>query len=264
MDIKIYDYIVKNKDRFVLSKKTSFMKAYLLGEFNDNQIFIKKIDVAKIREVYNGNYCKTWEKYYDVISKIFNCVHTYGIYDIDGEIYEVYDRLNNKLFLENGNIFNWEDYLSLFKKILIDIQKFANRESENGDIIGIESTMWNFTIEGKFFDFSPPRYMENKNSSIFTRKNDIDHYKRTFYRSYTPLGMKLSTINSAICVVKNGEVNVKDLPIDWQQQLLKILFDNCNYYEYSKIYNYLYNNVSLDENFSKHPLMILKSMVETR
>lgn len=255
MNEKIIEFISNNQNHFISSQNTSFMNAYQVFDIDNKKIFIKRINKEKIKEVFQDDYIKTWDIYYNTIKQYFDSVKTYGIYEIDNNIYETYKYLEKDKFLSYGNNFDFEDLISTIKKIYNSINNLL--ESAHAGSMGIETVIWNFTIDGILFDFSPPRYLKNKTASIFTRVGDSDHYQRTYYRNYTSLGMKLSVINSVIAITSQKEIIV-ELPSNWKNILFDIFATSCNQKEYQEVINYLFNKTILKEEFSKHPLKILK------
>lgn len=119
--------------------------------------------------------------------------------------------------------------------------------------IRLRTAMWNFTISGVSFDFSPPRIINETNNCIFTRK-EIDHYNRTFYRCFDYDGMKANLLVTSFKIIDNKEIIILDLPLTWKSELYDI-FCNGITNETLKI---LTQKEEFIESFEKHPIKIIR------
>lgn len=255
--IMITEDIVKkvnnNELKFINKNDSSFLNAIC---YYSDELIIKELNNDKIMFLYNGKYSDLSNEYYSIISEIIPTIKKYECIILNNKIYEICTRLNDKYFFENSNEFSWHEFINAYQKIIEyvnNIKKFNNLSDIQ---LGLEAAIWNFNINGINFDFSPPRIITKENKNIFTR-SDEDHYKRTYYRCFDYDGMRINLAVTAIKVIKDNKVNIKDLPKNWKQQLIKILEYNLNDHNL----NCLFSKYDKYE-FSKHPLKILKEQIK--
>lgn len=150
--------------------------------------------------------------------------------------------------------------LSLYKKKFIYINKIVSLNNEQSFKLGLETAIWNFNTDGKFFDIDPPRLLMLGENSSFTRKNDNVHFERTMYRNFNEVGMKLNLIATFILGLRDKNFIINDLPSDYKCMLIELLYDNLVFNDQKMIKDYL-NDLNEDVIlFDGHPLKILKKL----
>ena len=178
-----------------------------------NALFYKRLNSEKIRNLFKGNYIRLWQENYEILKRIIPLNDMFGIIEIeDGSIYEFSKIIEEDRFLSGGTTHNWNDLEKLYLKILNYINRIIQYQREKKQLIGIETAIWNFTIDGKLFDLDPPRFLKNGIDSTFTRKEDINQCKRTIYRNFTETGMKTNLLATIIIGLKDGNFSIPDLP----------------------------------------------------
>lgn len=269
MDLRNYSSIsntIKEKlmnDSFTqqLFFQTSFVKRAYTYEENQHQYFIKELDSSKINKVFSGNYQELYYLYYEKISKLISCVNVYELFEINYRLFEVQDKIEEKRFLSNHS-FSWHEILVLFHKINSYIDYILSENQKTDYKLGLDTSIWNFTIDGLSFDFSPPKMITYYGDEIFCTKTK-DHYERTYYRSFDPLGMRLNLAVTLIKIIESKELIIPDKPNNWKAEVVLLLKENLSYKQQEEVDNVL-NSSSVNEDeiyFYKHPLILLKKMV---
>jgi len=247
--------ITANGLQFKENNKYSFVSGLC---FYSDLLVIKKINVEKVRNLYNGNYCDFVMKYYNKIKEIIPTVPLHDSFYLDNSIYEIQELVLDSKLLESGSLFEWEEILKLYNKILKYIDDITYYNIIGNVKVGLDTSIWNFTIDGRNFDFSPPRMILENGSSMFTRLNDQEHYRRTYYRNFDSEGMKLNLTVTLFNAILNNKILINNININWKEEIVSILAENV-----SGDMKYQITSKNLEETyeFRKHPLKLLKEMI---
>lgn len=224
-----------------------------------DRIFYKKLNTEKIKNLYKGNYIELWENNYEILSKILPLNQVYGIIETEDEsIYEFSEAIEEDKFLSGGAKQTWSQFEDLYIKILNYINTIIEYQKESKKIIGIETAIWNFTIDGKLFDLDPPRLLQEQEDSSFTKKHDINQAKRTIYRNFTEIGMKTNLLATTIIGMRDGNFSIPNLPNNWLDILIQDLIESIpNINKRNKMIKVLNGEKSFNPNFTKHPIDII-------
>lgn len=224
-----------------------------------DRIFYKKLDTEKINNLYKGNYIELWKNNYEILSKILPLNQVYCIIENeDGNIYEFSEAIEEDKFLSGGAKQNWSQFEDLYIKILDYINTIVRYQKESKILIGIETAIWNFTIDGKLFDLDPPRLLQEQEDSSFTKKYDINQTKRTIYRNFTEIGMKTNLLATTIIGMRDGNFSIQNLPNNWLDILIEDLIESIlNISKKNKVESILSQKINFNPNFTKHPLDII-------
>lgn len=255
LPIDIVNYVICNANDTPKVKTSNTISNGIIG----SEFFYKKLNSDKIRMLYNGNYIELWKENYEALCNVIPLNSIYGIIELnDGRIYEFSKKIEEDMFLSGGTIHSWDKLEELYKKILSYINKIIEYQSKNNKLLGIETAIWNFTIDGKLFDLDPPRFLKKQEDSSFTRKNDIDQSKRTLYRNFTEIGMKTNLLATIIIGLKDGNFSIPDLPKNWIDILINHLTNSIKSdSKRRKIEMILNGNSDFKSNFTKHPIDII-------
>lgn len=230
--------------------------------YKDN-IFFKKLNKNKIKKLFNGDYILLFDEYYRIIKQLIKINRIYGIsIDDNADIYEFSELLEESKFLDNGNTFEWNEILLLFKRILFEINNCVRYNCSSEEKIGFETAIWNFNIDGILFDLDPPKILKLNEDTTFTRKDDIHHIKRTLYRSFDEIGMKVNLLVTLILGQKHNSFIVKNQPDNYIEILIDKMMRSFTSEEVkNKFLINLVNGVSTEELFVDHPIEILRSEI---
>ena len=250
------EYIIQNSfDLSTFGYKTSNS----LKKGRKGNVFFKKLDVNKIKQLYGGDYIKLFYKYYNLISKIIKTNNIIGIINYEEYLYEFSNYIDESKLLDNGNKFEWEELYKLFCFILEEINICVKYNAKNLNKIGFETAIWNFSIDGTLFDLDPPKILLNNEDSSFTRKDDINHCKRTIYRSFTEIGMKVNLLITLILGQRHNSFSIKNLPKDYLEILLNSIFESITSKELKeKLISEIKYGVNKDNMFINHPVELLR------
>ena len=242
------------EERIIADSKKAFtpITAYTLVNGSINGYFYKKINMPKVKERFRGNYVAFLLEYYEKIKKYIKCNKIVAIFERDGNVYEVSDLIDNNSILCDNNNVSYEEIRNLFRYVLFGI----NELEKSGDVtLGIDSAIWNYTKDGLFFDYDPPKIL--KGDSLFITP-DEDYRQRVLYRNFSYTGMKANTLGTIILGNKNWNFNITDLPDDYLEELLEIMFLSFHdENELKKIRQEIYGEH--DNNaFDKHPVNIIR------
>lgn len=228
------------------------------GIIEDN-IFYKKLNIDKIRQIYKGDYIELWKTNYKILSKIVPLNQIYGIIENeDGNIYEFSKAIQEDRFLSGGKAQTWSQFEDLYIKVLNYINTIIQYQKQSKKIIGMETAIWNYTIDGKLFDLDPPRLLQSQEDSSFTRKHDINQSKRTIYRNFTEIGMKTNLLATTIIGMRDGNFSIPNLPNNWLDILTQDLIQSIeNGKKKDKIDGILNQKTKFNSNFTKHPIDII-------
>ena len=225
-----------------------------IGDF-----FIKKLNAGKIRELYQGDYLDLFKEYYSKVRKLVHTNQIIGLVENDGELYEFSKLLINECLLDDANIFEWKDIKELFNKVLDYINNCVRYNKEKNELIGFETAIWNFTIEGILFDLDPPKFIRKYEDSTFTRKEDESHIKRTIYRSFDETGMKLNLLVTLLLGEKHNSFIIKNKPKNYIDDLIDKIIKSFEEKEKCvKLLNQLEEGLSEKETFLNHPIELLR------
>lgn len=227
------------------------------GHFNN--IFYKKLNQTKIYELYKGDYLSLFNEYYTTINQIIKTNKILGIIQNEKGIFEFSELLDEKKFLDDGNTFDWIEILNLFDKILFYINACIRYNCIRKEKIGFETAIWNFTIDGILFDLDPPKILKNSIDTSFTRKDDVNHIKRTLYRSFDEIGMKFNLLVTLILGEKHNSFIIKNQPNNYIEILIdRIIKSTASNLIRKQIIESLINGIKEKENFIGHPIEIVR------
>ncbi len=251
------DSLPSNIEKNILEDSKKDFKpitAYTLVNGIVDGYFYKKLNVPKINERYNGNYISLLIEYYEKLKKYVNCNKMIGIIQNNGDIYEISRLINNdKILCDNNNV-TYDEIKKIFINSLQGIQKL---EHSMDYTLGIDSAIWNYTKDGIFFDYDPPK-INRKNSSLFITSGDIDYKRRVLYRNFDYIGMRTNTLGTIFLGNENWNFNITNLPNNYVDELINIMLSSI---EEKKIINNLeeqiYGMSDMDE-FDKHPINIIR------
>lgn len=245
---------ILGKNRQELDIVSAFsLECGMLGK----NIFYKKLNTKKIAERYSGDYIELWKEYYYKVRQYVELANFYGIIQTDyGDIFEISEYMQPNEILENTPI-EWEKFYKVYLKILEEINKIIE---QYGGQIGIDTSIWNFTIDGKLFDLDPPRIFKGKDS-IFSNEKDKGHYNRTFYRNFTEEGMKTNLLATILLGIKKGNIIIKNKSSNYLEQLLNSLIDTFK--EKEAIKGKLFgSNTNQLSDFTNHPIKIIRNILK--
>ncbi len=228
--------------------------AYTLVNGVIDGYFYKKLNTPKISQRYNGNYINLLIEYYEKLKTYLKCNEIVGIIKDDKDIYEINRLIDNDNLLCDNNDVTYEEIKRIFICVLQGIQSL---EYSNDVTLGIDSAIWNYTKNGIFFDYDPPKILR-KDSSLFITPNDLDYEKRVLYRNFNYIGMRMNTLGTIILGNKNWNFNIKDLPNNYVDELLKIMLASIEEKKSIEILeNQIYGMFDVDD-FDKHPVNIIR------
>ena len=228
-------------------------------------LFIKKLNVIKIKHLYKGDYLDLFRDYYTKIRKLIDTNHVLGLIEKDGEIYEFSKLLKKESLLDDANSFEWKDIKNLFCRVLENINNCVRYNIETNEKIGFETAIWNFTIDGTLFDLDPPKILKKTEDSSFTRKEDENHIKRTIYRSFDETGMKLNLLVTLLLGEKHNSFIIKNKPDNYINELIEeIMKSFINKEECIRLFDRLQEGLSEKETFIDHPIELLRRELSMR
>lgn len=224
-----------------------------------NEVFFKELNVDKIKQIFHGDYLLLFDEYYNIIKKLVKTNEILGIIYHEGNIYEFSRVLDKNKFLDEGNAFEWKKILELFDKILFEINNCVRYNYNRSEKIGFETAIWNFTINGILFDLDPPKILKITEDTSFTRKEDINHVKRTIYRSFDEIGMKTNLLVTLIIGEKHNSFRIKNSPNNYIEILIdRIIKSFTSENVCKKFITSLSDGISKNEVFIDHPIEILR------
>lgn len=231
-------------------KKFVPITSYTLVNGNVDGYFYKKINMEKVKERYSGNYAELLIEYYHRLKKLVNCNQLFEIFCDGDSLFEISNLLDNDRILSDNISVSYEEIKNLFIAVLYEIEKM---EFYNDINLGIDSAIWNFTIDGVFFDFDPPKIL--KGDSLFTTKSE-DYIKRVMYRNFNYNGMRANALGTIFLGNSNWNFSIKNAPENYAEELVTIFINSLkNEKDYYK--NSIYGNKEISD-FSKHPINILR------
>lgn len=210
-----------------LDIKSAFsIECGLLGE----EFFYKVLNSKKIAERYDGDYIELWKEYYRTIKQYVDLIDYCGIMETDsGEIIEISKCIPKEKMIE-GTPIEWKKFYEIYLKILREINSLVKHY--NGKV-GMDTSIWNFTINGELFDLDPPRLFKGK-ESVFSNKKDKGHYERTFYRNFTEEGMKTNLLATILLGLSKGNIIVNNKDANYISRLLEGLINSFDEQEVIK------------------------------
>ena len=251
------EFLSNNIEKKILKDSQKDFKpitAYTLVNGTVDGYFYKKLNVPKIKQRYNGNYINLLIEYYEKLKKYVNCNKIVGIIQNDDDIYEI-SRLikKDKILCDNNNV-TYDEIKKIFINSLQGIQKL---EHSKDSTLGIDSAIWNYTKDGIFFDYDPPK-INRKDSSLFITSGDMDYERRVLYRNFNYIGMRTNTLGTIFLGNENWNFNIINLPNNYVDELINIMLSSI---EEKNIINNLkeqiYGMSDMDE-FDKHPINIIR------
>lgn len=222
-------------------------------------VFFKKLNVNKINELYKGDYISLFDEYYKLLDGRVITNQIIAIVKKDNDIFEFSEPIPKESFLDESNKFEWNDICKLFDIVLSDINTCVDYNKSGKIKLGIETAIWNFTIDGVLFDLDPPKILKDIEDTSFTRKEDINHVKRTIYRSFDETGMKINLLVTLILGEKHNSFIIKNKPDNYLEILLEKVFNSYDdESKKEKLITDLLNGVPINDNFIGHPIEILR------
>lgn len=239
--------------RIVEDSKKNFtsITAYTLVNGVVDGYFYKKINMPKVKERYDGDYVKLLIEYYDKLSKLVKCNKMVELFSNGENIYEVSHLLDNQRILCDNNDVTYEEIKSIFYVALEGIQKM---EYNNDRTLGIDSAIWNYTKEGIFFDYDPPKIIRGE--SLFITP-DEDYKKRVLYRNFNYNGMRANTLGTIFLGNENWNFNITDLPKNYVEELINIFLESLKEEDKEKYIKEIYGEEDV-KTFQKHPINIIR------
>ncbi len=236
-----------------LDIKSAFsIECGLLGE----EFFYKVLNSKKIAERYDGDYIELWKKYYRAIKQYVDLTDFCGIIETDsGEIIEISKCISKEKMIE-GTPIEWKKFYEIYLKILREINSLVKHY--NGKV-GMDTSIWNFTINGELFDLDPPRLFKGK-ESVFSNKEDKGHYERTFYRNFTEEGMKTNLLATILLGLNKGNIIVNNKDTNYIERLLEGLINSFDEQEIIK--KKLFCNDNQFYGFENHPIKIIRDFIQ--
>lgn len=234
-------------------KQFNSITAYTLVNGFVDGYFYKKINMAKANDRYKGNYAELLLEYYMRLKEFIRCNKLIALIQVKKDLYEVSRIIElNKILCDNNDV-TYEEIKSMFQDSLNGIKRLEN----SGDItLGIDSAIWNYSKDGIFFDYDPPKIL--RGDSLFITENDDDYRKRVLYRNFNYIGMRMNTLGTIILGNKNWNFNIVDLPYNYVEELLDILFVSISD---TKIVQKLKDDIfgsKYASEFEKHPIDIVR------
>lgn len=253
----LFEYIEKLDGFIINTSGYPTSNCQTKGEVND--VFFKKLNTTKIKKLYSGDYLSLFNEYYNLLQGKVKTNKIIALLYKDNDIFEFSQLIDKEKFLDNANVFQWDDISNLFDIILLEINACVNYNKSSKIKLGIETAIWNFTIDGILFDLDPPKILKKTEDTSFTRKEDINHIKRTIYRSFDETGMKINLLVTLILGEKHNSFIIKNKPDNYLIILLKKILDSYTKEDdRKKLVENLYNGVSANEMFVDHPIEILR------
>lgn len=227
--------------------------AYTLVNGCIDNYFYKKINMPKVKERYYGDYVKLLITYYSRIRKYIDCNKLYAICNIDGGIYEISQKIPEERILCDNRIISYDEIKFVFQKALEGIQKL---EFGNELDLGIDSAIWNYTKDGLFFDYDPPKIIEE--DSLFITKNDVDYKRRVLYRNFNYIGMRTNTLGTIFLGNENWNFSIENFTSENVDELINLMLESIvDEQEKEKVMLQIYGDFEINE-FNKHPINILR------
>lgn len=221
-----------------------------------NKFFYKILNSKKILERYSGDYIELWKKYYETINKYVDLADFCGIIETDsGKIVEISKFIPKEQILE-GTPIDWKNFYEIYLKILKEINLLVTHY--NGKI-GMDTSIWNFTTDGKLFDLDPPRLFDGE-ESVFSNKKEKGHYERTFYRNFTEEGMKTNLLATILLGLEKGNIIVNNKDTNYVSTMLDGLVNSFD--EQKEIRQKLYSNNNQFYSFDNHPIKIIRNFIQ--
>lgn len=239
--------------RIIEDSKKSFnsITAYTLVNGVVDGFFYKKINMPKVKERYDGDYVQLLIEYYEKLKKLVECNKMVELFSEDDSVYEISHLLDNKKILCDNNNVTFSEIKNIFYKALEGIQKMEY----NGDrTLGIDSAIWNYTKEGLFFDYDPPKILRGE--SLFITP-DEDYRKRVLYRNFNYNGMRANTLGTIILGHNNWNFNITNLPPNYVEELISIFLESLKEEDKEKYIKEIYGEKDV-KTFQKHPINIIR------
>ena len=263
----VFNYFIENIHTSIINRaieesysrpksKTSY--TIVTGRL-DNSIFFKKLNIKKIEELYEGDYLHLWKTYFESLREVIPLNDIFGILRTNtGEVYEFSKAIPSNKILSEGTTQKWKEVEKLYLEILGYIDNIIQYQVQSRKTIGLDTSIWNFTIDGKLFDLDPPRLILKDEDSSFIRKNDIHHCKRTLYRYFTEIGMKSNLLATVIIALRDGNFIIPDIPEGWLNLLSDYLVQSVkDKNKQNELYEIFNCTKCFQPDFLKHPIDII-------
>lgn len=208
--------------------------------------------MPKVRQRYNGDYVKLLIEYYKRLSKIIKCNKMVEIFEFERDVYEVSKLIDNKKILCDNNDITYEEIKRLFVMALDGIERL---EWDGDKTLGVDSAIWNYTKDGMFFDYDPPKILRGE--SLFITP-DEDYRKRVLYRNFDYNGMRANTLGTVFLGNENWNFNITNLPLNYAEEMVAIFLSSLTKKEdVEKFKRDIFGNKDVDD-FDKHPINIIR------
>ncbi len=220
---------------------------------DNGHYFIKEL--RKERIIFPPDqYIKFYQEYYHKLNSAIETYPSYGMWCIDNKVFEVQPFIANQSIMMRGTLLDWNTLKKTYTKILQDIDSVQRKYgTKDFSFVGIETAIWNFSTDGRLYDFNPVR-LYNANC-LFTTTNDPDMLEKTKFRNFSPFGMKVNLLATVGIAVKNKDFILQNNPNNWFLELKSILRDNLKAQDSEKV-DLLENQTD----FPKwHPLQIINN-----
>ena len=225
----------------------------LVGDY-----FYKKINMPKIRDRFDGNYVNILIEYYKKLNQLIQCNEMVGVIEVNNDIYEISKKINSNKFLNNNINVTFDEIKKLFNKVMDGINKLEKCDDKT---IGIDTAIWNYTRDGIFFDYDPPRFL--RDNSLFVTSND-DYKKRILYRNFNYIGMRTNALATILLGNTGNNFKISNYSKDYVYELINILLLSINNSDdLKKLKSELFGFDDLND-FSKHPINIIRKELKKK
>ena len=220
--------IVKSLDKLPNDEKGFLRKS---GKIIVDKVhyFVKELRADRI--VFSPDqYIKLYQEYYHKLNSVIKTSASYGMWHIDNKVIEIQPFIDRQHIMMRGIKLEWKALKKSYIKILCDIDRVQETYgTKNFSPVGIETAIWNFSTDGRLYDFNPVRLYDP--NCLFTTSNDIDMLEKTKFRNFSPFGMKLNLLATIGIAVKNKDFILQNTPDSWFIELKSILGDNLKMQE---------------------------------
>ena len=233
-------------------KEFKIITSYTLVNGCVDGYFYKKINMPKVRQRYNGDYIKLLIEYYQLLSKIIKCNELVEIFEYNKDVYEVSKLIYGKDILCNNNDVTYEE---IKRMLIMALEGIGKLEHDGDKTLGIDSAIWNYTKDGTFFDYDPPKLLRGE--SLFITP-DEDYRKRVLYRNFNYNGMRANTLGTVFLGNENWNFNITNLPKNYSMELIDIFLSFLTKNDdVERFKHYIFGSSDMDE-FDKHPINIIR------
>ena len=241
--------------KIIIDSKKAFIPitSYTLVNGCIDDYFYKKINMDKVKKRYSGNYADLLLKYYKSLSRCIKCNQLCALILSGNDLFEISKKIESDEILCDNRVVTYKEIKDIFINALIGIKKLENSNDRN---IGIDSSIWNYTKRGIFFDYDPPKILGV--DTLFTVKGDLDQEKRTMYRSFDYIGMRMNSLATIILGNSAWNFKIENLPENYIDELIDIMFESINDLDkINDIKKQIYGEEEMVD-FSNHPINIIR------